>query len=66
MLWLLCDSLLVVTQTNSTSTNLNQLIGLGSTKLSNRKVWTKPEIRELNFSATASGGGPNADANGMS
>jgi hypothetical protein len=45
-----------VTQTASIYSNLIQSPELVSFDLQERKAWIKPEIREIDFSATAAGG----------
>jgi hypothetical protein len=51
-----------MTQTTSIHSNLYQPIELDIINRHERKVWTKPEIREINFNKTANGGTTNIDS----
>ena len=41
--------------------NLSQAVDFTFRNLQERKTWIKPEFREVEFMATASGGGPDTD-----
>jgi len=55
-----------VTRPTSINSNLNHADELTSPKRKKRYVWVRPEIREIDFKATANGGGGGVDAQAVS
>jgi len=56
----------VLASISGINTNQSKSTELSSIKVRNQKIWIKPEIRQINFKATASGGATTTDGTAQS